>query len=147
MPLPRLALTALVGSVLMSVPARGVMGQKSFQTSLTATISRLAPEGATPSSDSLGCRHVSLHWRELAGAHRYVVYVSSTGREPWMALPSRNACGPSDAAGPTSVTDVEPTTRVAAGARTIYYKVVALTGSGASERTLETTAAVSVQLR
>jgi len=136
----------LAGGILSWTPLRGLPAQASFRTSLTVTISHLAPEGKTTAPDSLGCRQLSLHWRELSGARRYVVYVSTTGREPWVALPPSNVCGSSERSGPTTVTAVEPTTG-SAGKRKIYYRVAALSGSGASERTLDTTDVVSVELR
>ncbi len=137
----------LAGGILSWTPLRGLPAQSSFRTSLTVTISRLAPEGKTSAPDSLGCRQLSLHWRELSGARRYVVYVSTTGSEPWVALPPSNVCGSSERSGPTTVTAVEPTTGSSAGKRKIYYRVAALSGSGASERTLDTTDVVSVELR
>jgi hypothetical protein len=144
---PLQALIALVGCALVSMPVRRVTAQSSFPSSLTVTISRLAPEGVKAASDSLGCRQVTLHWRARAGANRYVVYMSTTGRAPWVALPSRDACGSSEQAGPTSVTDVEPTVVASGGRRTIYYKVAALAGDSTGERTLDTTSVVSVELR
>ena len=138
----------LAGGILSWVPLRGLPAQTSFRTSLTVTISRLAPEGKTSAPDSLGCRQLSLHWRELDGAQRYVVYVSTTGGEPWVALPPENACGPNESSGPTSVTAAEPTARAAsAGTRKVYYRVVAVTGGGATQKTLDTTEVVSVELR
>lgn len=131
--------------LLWSAP-RELPAQGSFRTSLTVTISRLAPEGKSTSPDSLACRQLSLHWRELAGAQRYVVYVSTTGGEPWVELPASNACGPRQSSGPTSVTAAEPTAP-SSGTRKIYYKVVALAGGESSERTLDTTEVVSVELR
>jgi hypothetical protein len=138
----------LAGGILAWVPFRGLPAQTSFRTSLTVTISRLAPEGKSTAPDTLGCRQLSLHWRELDGAQRYVVYVSTTGGEPWVALPPRNACGPSESSGPTTVTAAEPTARAASpGARKVYYRVVAVTGGGATQKTLDTTEVVSVELR
>lgn len=138
----------LAGGILSWIPLRALPAQASFRTSLTITISRLAPDAPEDKStapDSLGCRQLSLHWRELDGAQRYVVYVSTTGGEPWVALPPRNACGPSESSGPTSVTAAEPTARAAT--RKVYYRVVAVTGGGTNERTLDTTEVVSVELR
>lgn len=140
-------LIALAGALLSWIPARGVTAQESFRTSLTVTISRLAPEGKASAPDSLGCRQLSLHWRELSGARRYVVYVSTTGGEPWVALPPSNVCGSSERSGPTTVTAVEPTAGASTVKRKIYYRVAALSGSGASERTVDTTDVVSVELR
>lgn len=137
----------LAGGILSWTPLRGLPAQASFRTSLTVTISRLAPQGKPAAPDSLACRQLSLHWRELDGAKRYVVYVSTTGDEPWVALPPRNACGPSESSGPTSVSSSEPTAGASSGTRKIYYRVAALSGSGASERTLDTTDVVSVELR
>ena len=135
----------LAGGLLSWIPLRELPAQASFRTSLTVTISRLAPQGKPAAPDSLACRQLSLHWRERDGAQRYVVYVSTTGGEPWVALPPRNACGPSESSGPTSVTAAEPTARAAT--RKVYYRVVAVTGGGTNERTLDTTEVVSVELR
>jgi hypothetical protein len=137
----------LAGGILPWIPFRELPAQASFRTSLTVTISRLAPEGKSTAPDSLGCRQLTLHWRELDGAQRYVVYVSTTGGEPWVALPPGNACGPSESSGPTSVSSSEPTASASAGTRKIYYKVVAVTGGVPNEKTLDTTEVVSVELR
>lgn len=137
----------LAGGILPWVPFRGLPAQASFRTSLTVTISRLAPESKSVAPDSLGCRQLSLHWRELDGAQGYVVYVSTTGAEPWVALPRKNACGPSESSGPTTVTAAEPTAAASSGTRKIYYRVVAVTGGGATQKTLDTTEVVSVELR
>ncbi len=123
------------------LPAQGA-----FRTSLTVTISRLAPRGKSIAPDSLACRQLSIHWREFAGARRYVVYVSTSGNGPWAELPPRNACGSREASGPTSVTAAEPTA-ASSGTPKIYYKVVAMGGGGATEQTLDTTEVVSVELR
>ena len=137
----------LAGGILAWIPLGGLPAQASFRTSLTVTISHLAPEGKPAAPDSLACRQLSLHWRELEGARRYVVYVSATGGEPWVALPPRNACGPSESSGPTSVSSSEPTAGASSATRKIYYRVVAVAGGGANERTLDTTEVVSVELR
>jgi hypothetical protein len=139
-------LLVLAGGLLSCIPLRGVAAQGSFRTSLTVTISRLAPDGGSTAPDSLGCRQLTLHWRKLDGAQRYAVYVSTTGGEPWVELPPSNACGPRESDGPTSVSSSEPTTG-APRTRKVYYKVVAVTGGGSSEKTLDTTEVVSVELR
>ncbi|HEU6452054.1 MAG TPA: hypothetical protein VFT57_11575 [Gemmatimonadaceae bacterium] len=140
------ALLTLAGVILFWSTPRVLPAQGSFRTSLTVTISRLAPEGKPIASDSLACRQLSLHWRELAGAQRYVVYVSTNVNGPWVELPQSNACGPREASGPTSVTAAEPTA-ASSGTRKVYYKVVAMGGGAATERTLDTTEVVSVELR
>jgi hypothetical protein len=139
-------LLTLAGAMLFWGTPRVLPAQGSFRTSLTVTISRLAPEGKAIVPDSLACRQLSIHWRELAGAQRYVVYVSTTGNGPWVELPSTNACGSRLASGPTSVTAAEPTA-ASSGTRRIYYKVVALGGGGPTGQTLDTTEVVSVELR
>ena len=136
----------LAGGILSWTPLRGLPAQASFRTSLTVTISRLAPQGKPAAPDSLACRQLSLHWRELDGAKRYVVYVSTNVNGPWVELPQSNACGPREASGPTSVTATEPTA-ASSGTRKIYYKVVAMGGGAATKRTLDTTEVVSVELR
>jgi hypothetical protein len=136
----------LAGAMLLWGTLRELPAQGSFRTSLTITISRLAPEGKSSLPDSLACRQLSIHWRERAGAQRYVVYVSTSGNGPWVELPLRNACGSREASGPTSVTAAEPTA-ASSGTRKVYYKVVAVGGEGATEQTLDTTEVVSVELR
>lgn len=128
-------------------PARSGAAQSAFRTSLTATISRLPADTVAGTADSLGCRRISLHWQELSGAHRYVVYASSTGGEPWVALPSDSACGTAAPEGRTGLSDVQATKGGASNERKVHYKVVALAGDGAEERTLDTTTVVTVELR
>jgi hypothetical protein len=136
-----------LGCALLLTTAGGAAAQSTFRTSLTATIDRMPADTVATPADSLRCRRVSLHWRELAGAHRYVVYASSTGGEPWIRLPRRNACGSAEPEGSTGLTDVQPTGRAPAGTRKVHYKVVALSGDGANEHTLDTTSVVAVELR
>lgn len=146
MPLPLHALSSVLCCTLALLPFRGTSAQSSFRTSLTATVSRLAADGAEAKPGPPGCRRVALHWNALPAARRYVVYVSNTRDGPWGVLPARNACGASSSAGPTSVIDVEHSGTPRGGARRIYYKVAALAGDGADERALDTTTVVSVEL-
>lgn len=139
---------ATLGTALLLLPSAGaVAAQSAFRTSLTVTISRLPADTVAAGADSLGCRRISLHWRELAGARRYVVYSSGTGGEPWVPLPSRNACGSAAPEGSTGLSDVRPTAGAAGGTRKVRYKVVALTGDRPAERSLDTTTVVTVELR
>lgn len=145
---PRLApALAVVGFALLLPNAGGAAAQSAFRTSLTATIDRTPADTVATTTDSLGCRRISLHWRELAGAHRYVVYASNTGGEPWIRLPQRTACGSAAPEGSTGLTDVQPTRGAATGTRKVHYKVVALSGDGPGERTLDTTSVIAVELR
>lgn len=141
-----LTLAAVVLMLLLSA-MESLEAQGTFRTSLTATISRLPADTVASGADSLRCRRISLHWRELAGARRYVVYTSSSGGEPWVALPNRNACGPSVPEGSTGLSDVQPASGASTGARKVHYKVVALAGDGPDARALDTTSAVTVELR
>lgn len=138
---------ATLGLVLVLSTARGVAAQGAFRTSLTATISRLPVDTIAAGADSLGCRRISLHWRAMAGARRYVVYASDSAGESWVALPSKTACGSAAPEGSTGLSDVRPTAGASAGPRKVRYKVVALAGDGPDERTLDTTSVVTVELR
>lgn len=145
---PRLApALATLGFALLLSSTEGAAAQSAFRTSLTATIDRMPPDTLAAAADSLGCRRISLHWRELAGARRYVVYASSTGVEPWVPLPDRNACGSAAPEGSTGLNDVQPTRGTSADTRKVHYKVVALAGNGPDERALDTTSVVGVELR
>jgi hypothetical protein len=137
---------ALALALLLSATGR-VAAQGTFRTSLTATISRLPSDTVASAPDSLRCRRISLHWRELAGARRYVVYASSTGGEPWVALPNRNACGSAAPEGSTGLSDVQPSAGTPDRTEKVHYKVVALAGDGPDERALDTTTVVTVELR
>lgn len=129
------------------LPAASGAAQSAFRTSLTVTISRMPADTVAAGPDSLGCRRISLHWRELPGAHRYVVYASGTGGEPWVPLPRKNSCGSAAPEGSTGLSDVEPSASAQPGTRKVHYKVVALAGDGPDERALDTTSVVTVELR
>jgi hypothetical protein len=138
---------AALGFVLLSPAARGVAAQSAFRTSLTATISRLPADTIAAGADSLACRRISLHWRELAGARRYLVYTSDSAGGSWVVLPNKNACGSAAPEGSTGLSDVRPTAGASVSPRKVRYKVVALAGDGPHERTLDTTSVVTVELR
>jgi hypothetical protein len=116
--------------------------QPRFRSSLTATVNLPTERGSgeserdgtvVPASAPAGlrCSRVTLRWRELAGARRYVVYVSVRGDGPWAPLPARNVCGDTRPAGATGLVDVEPAAGAPAVARRLYYKVFALAGADA----------------
>jgi len=154
------------GFLVMAVVPCSVVGQGSFRTSLTATVSRLpeagshfgthgsgseaseaAPDTSAARSRLLRCRRVTLHWAELPEARRYTVYVSVDGRDGWKPLAPRNACGASRVTGSTTLVDIEPTTGGATVVRRLYYRVAAFDSAGGDARLITTTASVPVELR
>ena len=145
---------AIVAACLL--PSQGfVRAQSTFKSSLTATViiqsgsesrKNFQSPGAMAGSDQLGCRQVTLRWMELAGARRYVVYVSSRTDGPWSALPSANVCGRVQWRGATLITDVEPTSGAPSVVHRLYYKVFALAADAPDAATLAVTDPVVVEL-
>lgn len=140
--------------LLLTLGTAAGRAQSPFKASLTATViiqsaggprkDEQASEGRA--APALGCRAVTLRWNELAGARRYVVYVSSRTDGPWSALPPSNVCGHAMWRGATLVTDVEPSAGAPSVSRRLYYKVFALASSAPDAPTLAVTDAVMVEL-